>query len=137
MCTVIEKRKMNHPLIAKHDMKVYKICKRSSFEDSAVSIIVHFGYEKDELYTAEFSYHTDRTSTWDTVERKYGDKLKRKVYVEGGFHSLRKPDMTRNGTITLFSMCVFIIPKGAEYYKNGAGMIVSNQIIFKKYLKLE
>lgn len=132
MCTVIVKTQK--PRVAKADIVVYKRAYPQG-NDSCVSLYAGYPYQRNELQTTEMTLSDDEGAS-DSFEQNYAYKLgKRAMYVKEGFHAYTSE--ARLGELYLFSStrdCEFIIPKGASYYQNKAGNIVSNQIIFKGYI---
>jgi len=124
MCLITDKLE---PRIAEEDFTVYK------FLQNRESVYYPgFFYEKDMLYETEIKesdewacfshedrYWLDREYLgWDYG--KHTDKLK---CFGPGFHSMRKSIFGRDGTYKA------TIPKGATYYENPSGYLVSNKII--------
>jgi hypothetical protein len=141
MCTVIPKRRMNHPLTAKKDIIVYKHCKIDE-DQIYISHNRSFRYVKNTIYTTKFIQDNNTNICSDQREGHYRDDLLNRqipiVYISGGFHSYERLDLLENSNWDKFNTgkyCKFIIPKGAKYYSNLAGCIVSNQIIFKEIIE--
>jgi hypothetical protein len=131
MCTVIKLEDV--PLIAKRDIKVYKFGKND--HDVFISDFKEHPYFSNTIYKAEFSFSKDDLVS-DNIELDYRNNLKEKIlYIVHGFHSfatlkrMNKSEYSKNKYHGLF-----IIPKGAEYYRNECDNVVSNQIIFKKFI---
>lgn len=140
MCTVITKQMEGNPLIAKKDIKVYKIGTRyTPLEGYSkfISLYQNFIYSPEHLFQTKFIYIYDG-QTSDMKESDYMDTIEEqdRVFVTRGFHSYisktRGIGSSRTGSRTEIGL--FIIPKGALYYVNGSDNVVSNQIIFKKFL---
>lgn len=141
MCTVITREQEDHPQIAERDLKVYKGCLVA--EDywsgrkkivGVRSIYQFFIYVLDRLYEVELRTTLSDMSS-DETELDYTNSIGigEARFVTTGFHALTTPDKERliKGEKPDVQICEFIIPKGAEYYQNPVGNIVSNQIIFK------
>lgn len=135
MCTVITINQKPRPRTAKVDIVVYKKGNRYHYDSSEFrSEYLNFLYKPDELRKTEFEF-TNETCVNDSVEDNYRDTIpeRKRVYISKGFHSYATYERAKKG----FNSCAFaefIIPKGAKYYLNGCGNIVSNQIIFKKFI---
>ena len=111
MCFYIEK---NKPEIAKQDLVCWKIGRSKWFRLFFVSYYLNFRYKKNKIYSTTMS-------------------LKKSVINEG-FHSYIDPDYIYANELGCKN-ARFIIPKGSIYYINkDRGEIVSNQIIFKKFI---
>ena len=134
MCTVITHRQLGHPRTAKKDILVFKLM-RSVYCDKSTSSYRRFQYIINQLNTTEFTYDVEHCVN-DLHEYQYRETLSNPHYVSGGFHSYASiKRMKKSGMINFLCAAEFIIPKEAKYYINGADNIVSNQIIFKGYLK--
>ena len=138
MCTIIKLSQKNRPRIATKDIQVYKVGSWINRNDQFTSKYYGHDYVSDQLYTAEFSY-SNNDSCSDSTEADYYVKLREKgvkqVFVGQGFHAYVSIDrISREYGFKPINLGLFVIPKGAEYYLNGAGNIVSNQIIFKEYI---
>ena len=138
MCLVTKIKKVK---IAKRDITVWKILN----EDLSTIFQENFQYNKGELVKSSFSYdHQD--GHWkvfnNNIRKKLNDKYPRWSFkhkgmmcIARGLHSvLTKKDAIRysnEGLSKFFNAKVFkaVIPKGSEYYKDGFGQIVSNQLI--------
>jgi len=142
MCLVTKKK---NPKMAKKDIIVWKILR----SDLSAIYQSNFYYERDKLNKTKFKYES--YNNWWVVFDKIirvklretfpnfenDEEMKRKMMsVSEGFHSLLyKKDakyyisvdgMARDNDGKIFKA---IIPKGAEYIKDGYGQIVSNQLI--------
>lgn len=118
----------NTPIIAKEDTTVYKYLKEKEILFSILNyyspFVGNFRYKKDKLYDLEELHYKKRGSNG-----KY-------VYIrEVGFHSyMKKPDVPYYILPSNAVLTECIIPKGATYYVNEEGEVVSNQIIFKRII---
>jgi len=138
MCTIIPFKKKNKPSVAKEDIEVYK-CGFEDLESDDVLITPyqHFFYIKDKLYKEKFTYDDHSSQAFDNKETDYQWSLKDGyTAVVYGFHALTNFDVKRfnSGTAYYNRFGRFIIPKGSNYFRNGAGCIVSEQIIFKEFI---
>jgi hypothetical protein len=124
MCTVIKKNQRVE--IAKEDFNVYK-----ALNDNLRSPYQGFLYVVDKLNETTMTVD-DEFGCYDDPEYEYCIQIGMKNcrYVYKGFHSLRNPDLKRLSYNDEF-IYTFIVPKGARYYENGVGNIVSDQIILK------
>jgi len=138
MCLITRQKESK---ILKKDLTVFKFVKE--FENnSCMSHVGSYGfiYRKDILNKTTMKRSIDFSPFDDVVERnypccpEYNDDL---ISIGEGFHSsLRKSRLSdilesyflKPGTI----IAEFVIPKGSEVYEDATGLIVSNQIIFKK-----
>ena len=140
MCTIIEERQKGHPKIAKKDIVVYKVC--SKIDDNKVRASYYERiYRKNALYNSTFSYTNQETYSDNTEGFTMHELGKPLSFVAEGFHAFTSLDKKRL-VLQIWEddkdvVCKFIIPKGAKYYQNIAGNIVSNQIIFKEILNWE
>lgn len=139
MCTLIRKAQKHHPRTAKADIVVYKTGELNYSDedydpDEFKSRFRGFVYKKDVVYEGGFTYDIE-TLVSDDVENVYRHTLKPedRVYVSEGFHSF----ITRERALEPHSdllVAEFIIPQGAKYYRNDCGNVVSNKIMFRRYL---
>jgi hypothetical protein len=137
MCTVIPLRKMNKPSIAKEDIVVYKAGLDSLEGNQFVSPFQSFKYELGKTYNVNFDYNNSDVA-FDNKETKYKWKLTNSyAMVRSGFHALTTLDKKRfnKGSRVYATFGKFIIPKGSNYFKNSAGCIVSETIIFKEFIE--
>lgn len=138
MCTVITKQQWGFPLIAKEDIIVYKQGVMSIAEPTVFRCrFQNFKYLPDVVYTADIHPAGIKTRcVSDSIEDDYRNEInaKDRFYIEKGFHSFAT--FERAEPIFNFGIHIgkFIIPKGSEYYKNGCENVVSNYIIFKKFI---
>lgn len=133
MCTIIKKTQFNRPKIAKKDITVYKCGNISYNGHNFISNCEGFLYIPEVLNEEQFTYDDDN-SVSDEIEMDYlrtGIPVK---YVIEGFHSFKSVQRMRDGGNDSETDAKFIIPKGAKYYENECGNLVSNQIIFKKFI---
>ncbi len=136
MCTIIPKRVQNRPKTAKKDITVYKSGRSGISIDNMLAQYQAFNYERDKVNYTEFTFDPIQIICSDEVEHKYYLGLENKgvkiVAVGQGFHSFKE-----SYRLKLHKGCpaLFIIPKGSLYYENECGNLVSNRIIFKKFLK--
>jgi hypothetical protein len=150
MCTVIPKRNKNKPLMAKKDIEVFKVgyvkCEKTEYPqeiNECISPFTDFKYIRGELYEETLSF-TSYIAYFDAIEGEYARKLKQPAFVAKGFHSLKKFDTERlhltkawNRIYLKAGYLSFIIPKGSLYYSNNAGCMVSNRIIFNKFIQFQ
>lgn len=134
MCTVISNRVKGHPKTASNDIVVYKLGHKLEEGEVFKSPYCRFLYEKDKLYSTEFTFAT--SGQFDYIEGLYRQALGCPAFVAGGFHALTHLDTGRltDTSKDIYTRALFIIPKGAQYYVNPAKCIVSNQIIFKHFV---
>jgi hypothetical protein len=136
MCTIIPRYLKNRPKTAKKDIVVYKggyIYDLS--KKSFITPYMDFIYEKDILYKEELTYDSHDLAGYDDVEGAYRICLPHPLAVVKGFHSLSTLDKKRlNGYRYDRIFGEFVIPKGSKYFINPCGNVVSNQIVFKKFL---
>lgn len=134
MCTVILIEEKGKPKIAKRDIAVYKRCIRSE-EGDILSYFERFKYIPNRLYKVRLSF-TESRNAFDDIEQEYAESLSRDaiVYVGHGFHAVLKPSRLRASILDDVDGIVrkFIVPKGAKYYTNAVGNIVSNKIILRE-----
>lgn len=117
-------------------MIVYKLGNRRFKDAGFVSGYRGHIYLPDQLNETKFTYDPDALVS-DDYECDYKDTLliADRVYVVEGFHAYMSIDRAQKTmSFTFDNLAEFIIPKCAEYYVNGADNIVSNQIIFKKFV---
>ena len=131
--------------IATEDLIVYKLFKKNLY-----SFFMLFKYEIDVLYGTEIKkIHTN--GFWSTccdldsnyLRDKYGyewDKNPKLICLSEGFHSGLNADVVKhiylhsnNNKVIPLSCEIYscIIPKGAEYYTDAVGFVISNKIIIK------
>jgi hypothetical protein len=138
MCTVITSEQKGNPKIAKKNIKVYKTGKLKDGEFLANFRI--FNYVHDITYTTEFTYSNglQYELVCDLIESEYRSSMEKPQFVKQGYHAYstltRAMDSAQRGNDDLV-VGLFVIPKGAQYYLNPAECIVSNQIIFNKFIK--
>jgi hypothetical protein len=143
MCTVIRKEQWGHPQIAEEDFVMYKQgIKEEKNPTTFKCRYQNFRYIPDRLYKTDITEAVDDRCVSDYDEDIYRDEIPKseRFYIELGFHSFATFERARvrfNSERELLSKAEFIVPKGAEYYKNGANNIVSNQIVFKKFINNE
>lgn len=130
MCTIITTRQKEYPKTATKDIEVYK-CGYNKNDNLFHSPCKVFEYVKDKLYETEFTYDNEE-SWYDNIEGNYANSISNPVFVAEGFHAFVKVKQCRKISDTYWAK--FIIPKGAKYYQNPTGCIVSNKIIFKKFI---
>ena len=123
------------PRTAKRDITVYKLV--NIFVKGHYSLIRSpynpFTYEDGIVYRAEMSDTGDKWFFDDLDVNYWVDKLPSKI-IATGFHAATNRE--RINTYELICLpnrmiVEFIIPKGSLYYKDGNGLIVSNQIMLK------
>lgn len=126
MCTVIFRGKK--PVLAESDFFVYK-----SLTEDLKGPYTDFQYKRNEKYVTEFTYlnNKDFITPSDGIEAEYYKGLINPIGVLEGFHSYRSIKNRYNWGV--FVEC--IIPKGALYYENPCGNIVSNMIIMRRVIK--
>jgi len=139
MCTAILKKEYaKGPKIAKADMVVYKVTD-VNFENIFGSKFRDYTYRPNELHTATFSIGEEVSS--DDVEYNYIMSFKQRHnafnFISTGLHAYISIARIKMNWYNIRRLGIgrFIIPKGAQYYKNACGNIVSNQIIFKEFVK--
>lgn len=146
MCTIIRSEQVNYPLIATEDIEVVKCCNATEDRSIVKSLFQDMVYYSGHLCEAEFSFDRDTYNglVSDHPEDNYRNSLEKDnipaTFVITGFHSYESLERAKIGIEDrLFqyssSCCLFIIPRGALYYKNEVGNIVSNKIIFKEIIK--
>ena len=139
MCTLITTAQKPKPRVAKADIVVYKTgYKHYTEDDDPVpfrSAYRNYIYRPDELHSAEFSFN-EEFLTSDTFESEYKDTIpeNRRCYVSRGFHSFASISRADRWYDRNALLAEFVIPKGASYYINKAENVVSNQIIFKRFV---
>lgn len=139
MCTVI--LKTDKPKIAKRSIKVYKFGEMDeNNERDFIGAMRKHKYIPDVLNETKMEYVDDALVS-DTYELDYSQNISMndKCYVSKGFHSFATIKRLMQSDFMLYNreqykIAKFIIPKGALYHKNGALNVVSNQIIFKKFI---
>ena len=144
MCLITEQKT---PFIAKEDIKVYKL-----MESDLYSYFQYFKYEIGKLFETEIKESTNKA--WNScceldknyLIKKYKCKFKELKFntnlacFSEGFHSAKSLDVCK-GILDEFDDeddCFFYeatIPKGAEYYRDGVGFIISNKLIINKEIK--
>ena len=144
MCTVIHKQNWGHPLTADIDLTVYKngaFNYKEEEEDENKPTSNFRSRYRGKVYTPDVVYIvemklTEDTSVSDTEEDNYRQTIPsgQRLYIGQGFHSYDTIDRARARGVHWKTIAEFIIPKGSLYYLNGSGNIVSNQIIFKKFI---
>jgi hypothetical protein len=135
MCTGILLKQKGHPKIAKEDIEVYKWCNCDI--DEIYSYFLSFIYKRNIVYKTIFSYRRGSDGYSDSTEGEYFDKISEELcLVSKGFHSflsIERANKLLRGRGAI--LCIFVIPKGAKYYTNGAENCVSNKIIFKEIIQ--
>lgn len=136
MCTVITSEQKDNPEIAKKNIKVYKIGRlfRGNFIPNYMK---DFRYKPSKIYSTKFSYEYFFATDCDDIEERYLSTLVDAQFVTEGFHAfttLKRVKDASKGRYIPVDIGVFIIPKGAQYYRNPARCIVSNSIIFKNLI---
>lgn len=138
MCTIIKKSQRSHPKTAKEDFIVYK--NGYYYKPEFSSVFVGFKYISGQVYKTNFTYANEYLAAYDYIEGTYREELFEKgvspVAVQDGFHSLKTCDTFRlkvNYSENKYR-AEFIIPKGAKYYENPMGNIVSDTIVFNKII---
>lgn len=145
MCTVIPKREFENPLTTEKDMIVYKVGFKHRYYSGVKEIWAmksryeSFLYIPGVLNTAEMTYGYDES--WSDIEEEMYyyflvDNDEGARFVIKGFHSLSTADAVRCDYALHSNMSFgkFTIPAGSKYHLNRAGNVVSNQIIFNKFL---
>jgi hypothetical protein len=141
MCTIIPEHLKDEPCIAEKDIVVYKSCLKSLKDPRhAISVYRGFRYVKDVANEVEMVFFKDEEypndlTCFDDTEFEYLQELTHPIAITSGFHSLIKCNAKR--LLEFYKnryICEFLIPKGAKYFINPCGNVVSNQIIFKKFL---
>lgn len=131
MCLVTNQKKAK---ITIEDINVFKIL----FPNTRESYCTSFEYIKDVLYSASFGIRKindlNTAEFWDDQANQYYRKKKYKTIfvISEGLHSfLTEKRADRKNGYSYFGEKVFpaTIPKGAEYYVDGTGLIVSNKLI--------
>lgn len=120
----------NTPIIAKKDVVVYKFLKEKknffNIKKYYSPIYGNIKYKKNKLYDlGDLPYKV--TGSNDNY-----------VYIRSiGFHSFKDKQCVPSCDILYLNIVLTkcIIPKGATYYVNKEGEVVSNQIIFKEAIK--
>ena len=142
MCLITEQK---NPLIAKRKITVYKVL---SLDYTPFFHLLHenkFKYNFNELYETEikesdewtFSAVLDR----NYIKKKFGDCWvlhKDLICLGQGFHSINTIRKIRIISANFFGravLCECTIPKGAEYYKDKVGNIISNKLIINKQIE--
>ena len=134
------------PRITKEDITVYKLVEivRHSELQSVNATMFPFTYEKDVLYQQQLvsskkpSYFFDSKAGVEFGVNNLSDRegaYEEKVislninFIHDGFHSAlnreRFAEPRRGEAIKEFK-----IPAGSQYYRDGSGLLVSNQIIY-------
>jgi len=136
MCTVIQKEQL--PKIAEKDIEVYKLA-QVKMSDTFMSAYKGFCYKAGKEYRTEFTFSNIAEQVSDSYELKWRNitiPVYNRRYVMEGFHSYNSIKRLKLTELYSYSVIIglFIIPKGATYYENGAGNIVSNRLIFKNYV---
>lgn len=138
MCTLITTSQKPKPRVAKKDIVVYKTGYKS-FDplekvDYFKSAYRYYMYHADELHETSFSYD-DEYLTSDCYESELKERIpeNRRCFVSRGFHSFASIDRANKSTLRM-NLAEFVIPKGALYYINEAENVVSNKIIFKRFI---
>lgn len=131
MCLITEQKT---PLIAQKDMRVYKILK-----EDLISPYQYFQYEQETLYKRKIMKSSEWTA-FDSVCSSYlsnhfpgwrSTSVKELKCIGRGIHSARTKKRLQNTMNKRRGEKIFrcTIPKGSEYYLDGTGLCVSNQII--------
>ena len=141
MCLITSKRKVK---IAKRDIPVWKLLK-----PDLSTVYQPFKYERGKDYETEIKFldNDDEWQPFDGNVRKSlnerfpdwefsGDSVREEMLcITEGFHAFVQKKKAINkldfGTMARYCGAIevkFIIPKGAEYYKDFTGQIVSNKI---------
>jgi len=137
MCLITSQEE---PIILKTQITVYKHIQRKSEQHIASSLIYEFDYHQNVLYKCEIEETDSRAIYDETVAEKYkispGIIMLKGIYKHfgKGFHSALKINRIEKYVNSQTELGIFIIPKGSKVYYDETGLIVSNRIIFKKYL---
>lgn len=114
--------KWKNPKIAKRAILVYKLLHK----DRKSIYVGQFEYELNKTYTTEMKISKD-TEHFDDAAYEWIQKVGRSnvMSISEGFHAFTSIERAER-----IGHCVFsaIIPKGAKYYKDGTGLIVSSKI---------
>jgi len=138
MCLITTKRKSR---VAKRDIKVWKVETLNG-----KSPMQRFKYTKGRLEETEFGFKFKNGRRWSVYGKtpiKYlnanhvgwdmrdSDARNGLICIAEGFHAFTKKKFAVKdiGNSVYLNVKPYLIPKGAEYYKDAVGMIVSNKII--------
>jgi hypothetical protein len=143
MCTAILKEDFKKgPKIAKTDMVVYKVNTKDILNPEVFrSEYQTYTYRINDLHDADIIVSDDDECVSDGVEHAFVIATKGTWgsfhYILRGFHAYVSLARVKQSWKPWIECTIgrFIIPKGAQYYKNACGNIVSNQIIFKEFVK--
>lgn len=118
--------KQKRPLIARKDIKVYKLVVKDSLNQKYTSLYQLFPYELNQVYEESENEENDEINSL-LVYNKFG---------EGWFHSYREYAIAFCDKISLYSIfknsltiLSCIIPKGTPYYIGVCDDICSKKII--------
>ena len=139
MCTLITTSQKPKPRVAKADIVVYKTGHKV-YEDNDDPIPFrsayrNYVYRPGEEHSANFTYDEEQLTS-DNYESEYKETvpLNKRCYVTKGFHSFASISRANRRYDYSAHLAEFIIPKGALYYINKCENVVSNRIIFKRWL---
>lgn len=114
------------PRVAKRAITVYKVLHnwRSIYQ-------IGFQYERNKLYTT--TLRTERDEIPECFDKNAGSWAREQGYekllsVSHGFHAMTNKERAKRTHHTVY---IAVIPKGAKYYEDGTGLIVSNKIRVK------
>lgn len=139
MCLIIERTVQ--PSILQEPMTVYKVLSEDRYAP-----VFTFLYRTNELYKTEIKESTDRICADDVagnyLREKYSDSWSHSLELKAigsGFHFCLNPERADQMVISYVSNTIIFeaeIPAGAEFYEDGNGLGVSNQIIVKEKYEL-
>lgn len=130
MCLVTTQKK---PKIAKKAITVYKFLYNGS------SPYQCFPYELGKLYSVGMK-ESDDEITYDKIAtealEQYREGGKKIRYIGQGFHSILAKKRVKRCDESGNQLYICTIPKGAEYYTDNTGLIVSNKIKIRKEIEI-
>ena len=137
MCTIITREQSKKPDVATENITVYKFGRKTRV-GNFVSPYLDYMYQQDIIKSTKMTYSDyDGNGASDTVESLWAYAnipIENKIWVMEGFHAFTTLNRILDHYPAYKTIAEFIIPQGALYHRNGADNIVSNQIVFKKFI---
>ncbi len=142
MCLITKQTK---PVKTRKNKTVYKLVNPGNEKNTTCESFLSprpFLYEIDVLNQTEINTSTEKAAYDNIVQEKYkldprhiddyNKKLKTITVLGEGFHAALEAG--RLSTYGNKIIAEFLIPKGSLVYTDATGLIISNQIIFKKII---
>lgn len=128
--------KWEEPKKATKPITIYKILRRDF-----MAPYQGFQYKLGKVYSTELRKSSDPASFDDKAggwkQKMINNNIKLHSISEGFHSALTKKRLIESEIQTIQIICKGVIPKGAKYYKDGTGLIVSSKIKIIKQVKYE